>query len=62
MAGWLSVARLFEIMDGEVNVPRAFVAENSSLIGKADACPIDKCQHEEELKTVIQRSRPFPDI
>jgi hypothetical protein len=62
VTGWLSVTKLVEMMDGEPNVPRGFVAENFSLIGKANACPIDECQHEDTLKTVVMRSQPFPDI
>jgi len=62
VTGWLAVSRLVKMMDEEPHVPRAFVAENFSSVGKADACPIDECLHEATLKTVIMRSQPFPDI
>lgn len=62
VAGWLPVSRLIEMSDRQTGVPRAFVSENFSSVGKADVCPVNECLHEEELKTVVQRSYPFPDI
>jgi hypothetical protein len=68
VAGWLSVAKLFEMTDAEVGIPRAFVTDRFSLIGKAKACPVNEttgepdCQHEDTVKTVISRSQPFPEI
>ena len=67
VAPWLSTTKLITIMNNETNLPRGFVQGNMSGVGKAQGCPVGEngepnCQHEDNLKTVIQRTNPFPDI